>query len=51
VGQVTLLLLKAVMTALCLGSGLVGGLFAPSLFLGATAGASYQKVISGEKKT
>lgn len=34
------------MTSLCFGSGLVGGLFAPSLFLGATAGAAYQKVIS-----
>ena len=44
---VSLLLLKAVMTAFCLGSGLTGGLFAPSLFLGATAGASYQKVING----
>ena len=34
------------MTAMCLGSGLVGGLFAPSLFLGATAGAAYQKLVS-----
>lgn len=41
-----LLLLKAVMTSLCFGSGLVGGLFAPSLFLGATAGAAYQKLVS-----
>lgn len=34
------------MTSLCFGSGLVGGLFAPSLFLGATAGAAYQKLVS-----
>jgi len=46
----TLLFLKAVMTAFCLGSGLTGGLFAPSLFLGATAGASYQKIINGKLK-
>jgi H+/Cl- antiporter ClcA len=41
-----LLALKAVMTAVCLASGLVGGLFAPSLFLGATAGAAYQKLLT-----
>ncbi|TFJ83624.1 hypothetical protein NSK_004728 [Nannochloropsis salina CCMP1776] len=41
-----LLALKAGMTALCLASGLVGGLFAPSLFLGATAGAAYQKLLN-----
>lgn len=32
---------------MCVGSGLVGGTFAPSLFLGATAGAAYQQAISG----
>ena len=35
------------LTALCSGSGLVGGTFAPSLFLGATAGAAYQQVVLG----
>ena len=39
--------LKLVLTALCSGSGLVGGTFAPSLFLGATAGAAYQQVVLG----
>lgn len=33
------------MTAGALGSGLVGGTFAPSLFLGATAGAAYQEIL------
>lgn len=41
-----LLALKTLMTSICFGSGLVGGLFAPSLFLGATAGAAYQKLVS-----
>lgn len=36
--------LKLFLTALCATSGLVGGTFAPSLFLGATAGAAYQNV-------
>eukprot|EP00611_Tribonema_gayanum_P011721 TRINITY_DN2207_c0_g1_i2.p1 TRINITY_DN2207_c0_g1~~TRINITY_DN2207_c0_g1_i2.p1 ORF type:complete len:845 (+),score=244.22 TRINITY_DN2207_c0_g1_i2:159-2537(+) len=38
-----LCVVKAVMTAVCFGSGLVGGTFAPALFLGATAGACYQR--------
>ncbi|KAG5186717.1 chloride channel, partial [Tribonema minus] len=38
-----LCILKAATTAACFGSGLVGGTFAPSLFLGATAGAFYQR--------
>jgi len=40
-----LCIVKAMVTAICFGSGLVGGTFAPSLFLGATAGAFYQKVL------
>lgn len=36
---------KLAATSLCLGSGLVGGTFAPSLFLGAVLGAAYQSVI------
>ncbi|CAM9413238.1 unnamed protein product [Scytosiphon promiscuus] len=38
---------KAMLTAGALGSGLVGGTFAPSLFLGATAGAAYQRILQG----
>ncbi|CAN0179666.1 unnamed protein product, partial [Ectocarpus sp. 13 AM-2016] len=38
---------KALLTAGALGSGLVGGTFAPSLFLGATAGAAYQRILQG----
>ncbi|CAM9924206.1 unnamed protein product, partial [Choristocarpus tenellus] len=41
----TLCVLKAFLTAAALGSGLVGGTFAPSLFLGATAGAAYQRIL------
>jgi len=41
----TLLLLKPVMTAISLGSGLIGGTFAPTMFLGATLGASYNKLL------
>ncbi|CAM9963472.1 unnamed protein product, partial [Laminaria digitata] len=36
---------KALLTAGALGSGLVGGTFAPALFLGATAGAAYQRIL------
>jgi len=43
---ILLLFLKMVMTAISAGSGLVGGTFAPSLFLGAVAGAAYQKVLA-----
>eukprot|EP00968_Pinguiococcus_pyrenoidosus_P021159 scaffold2679_cov251-Pinguiococcus_pyrenoidosus.AAC.31 len=39
-----ILSLKAVMTAGSLASGLVGGTFAPALFLGATLGAAYQQI-------
>ncbi|WNC22029.1 MULTISPECIES: chloride channel protein [unclassified Thermosynechococcus] len=40
-----LLLAKMVLTAVSLGSGLVGGIFAPALFLGASLGAAYGKVL------
>ncbi|HEY9908417.1 MAG TPA: chloride channel protein [Thermosynechococcaceae cyanobacterium] len=40
-----LLLAKLAMTAVSLGSGFVGGLFAPAMFLGATLGAAYGKVL------
>ena len=39
----SLVLAKLVMTAVSLGSGLVGGLFAPSMFLGASMGTLYAK--------
>ena len=37
----TLMGLKLILTASSAGSGLVGGIFAPSLFLGSTLGAAY----------
>jgi H+/Cl- antiporter ClcA/CBS domain-containing protein len=40
---ISILVVKMLMTAVSLGSGLVGGLFAPSMFLGATMGAIYGK--------
>lgn len=40
---ISILVVKMLMTAVSLGSGLVGGLFAPSMFLGATLGAIYGK--------
>ncbi|WP_298613517.1 chloride channel protein [uncultured Thermosynechococcus sp.] len=40
-----LLLAKMVLTAVSLGSGLIGGIFAPALFLGASLGAAYGKVL------
>ncbi len=42
----TLLLLKLVMTAISAGSGFVGGLFAPAMFLGASFGAAYAKILA-----
>lgn len=41
----SLLVAKLVMTAVSLGSGLVGGLFAPAMFLGASLGSAYGKVL------
>ncbi|KAA8498722.1 Chloride channel protein CLC-e [Porphyridium purpureum] len=43
---VALIFLKPAMTSISLGSGLVGGIFAPSMFLGATIGASYNKILT-----
>ena len=40
----SLLMVKMVATALAAGSGLVGGTFAPSLFLGAMTGAAFHQV-------
>ncbi len=42
---VSILGIKMLMTAVSMGSGLVGGLFAPSMFLGATLGAIYGKAL------
>lgn len=41
-----LLVAKLVVTAISLGSGFVGGLFAPAMFLGAALGAAYGKVLT-----
>lgn len=40
-----ILLVKLLVTAICLGSGLVGGIFAPAMFLGACLGAVYGEVL------
>jgi len=44
---VTLLVFKVVLTALCIGFGLFGGMFSPALFIGAAAGAIGGRLISG----
>jgi len=41
-----LLVMKLVMTAISLGSGLVGGVFAPAMFLGASLGGAYGKILA-----
>ncbi|MFM7364297.1 MAG: chloride channel protein [Cuspidothrix sp.] len=41
-----LLLLKLLMTALSAGSGFVGGLFAPAMFLGASFGSAYAQCLT-----
>jgi H+/Cl- antiporter ClcA len=41
-----LLVLKSTTTAVSAGSGLVGGTFAPALFLGATVGASFHNLLA-----
>lgn len=43
---VALLVVKLLITALCQGSGLVGGVFAPAMFLGASLGSAYAKVVA-----
>ena len=40
-----LLVVKLLVTAVSLGSGFVGGIFAPAMFLGATLGAAYGKIL------
>jgi H+/Cl- antiporter ClcA/CBS domain-containing protein len=41
-----LLMLKLLMTAVSSGSGFVGGLFAPAMFLGASFGSAYAKFLA-----
>ncbi|HEY9700114.1 MAG TPA: chloride channel protein [Trichocoleus sp.] len=43
---IALLVAKLVLTAISFGSGFVGGVFAPALFLGASLGSVYSKVLS-----
>lgn len=43
---VALLVMKLIMTAISFGSGFVGGVFAPALFLGASLGSVYGKVLA-----
>ncbi|YAF95669.1 MAG: chloride channel protein [Nodularia sp. CChRGM 3473] len=43
---VVLLVVKLVMTAISAGSGFVGGLFAPAMFLGASFGSAYAKIVT-----
>jgi H+/Cl- antiporter ClcA/CBS domain-containing protein len=42
-----LLVVKLLMTAVSAGSGFVGGVFAPAMFLGASFGAAYAKILAG----
>ncbi|MDX2212295.1 MAG: chloride channel protein [Oculatellaceae cyanobacterium bins.114] len=42
----SLLVVKLAMTALSFGSGFVGGVFAPALFLGASLGSAYAKLLA-----
>ncbi|MBE9145945.1 chloride channel protein [Planktothrix mougeotii] len=42
-----LLILKIIATSVSLGSGLVGGIFAPAMFIGATLGATYGQALAG----
>jgi len=43
--MLALLVVKLLVTAVSLGSGFVGGIFAPAMFLGATLGAAYGKIL------
>lgn len=43
---VILLVLKLLMTAISTSSGFVGGLFAPAMFLGASFGSAYAKIVT-----
>jgi CBS domain-containing protein len=42
---ISLLVMKLIMTAISFGSGFVGGVFAPALFLGASLGSVYGKIL------
>ncbi|MDZ7957964.1 MAG: chloride channel protein [Aulosira sp. DedQUE10] len=41
-----LLVMKLLMTAISAGSGFVGGIFAPAMFLGASFGSAYAKIVA-----
>jgi H+/Cl- antiporter ClcA/CBS domain-containing protein len=43
---VVLLIVKLLMTAISAGSGFVGGVFAPAMFLGASFGSAYAKILA-----
>lgn len=43
---IILLVVKLLMTAISAGSGFVGGLFAPAMFLGASFGSAYAKILA-----
>ncbi|WP_416670803.1 chloride channel protein [Egbenema bharatensis] len=43
---ISLLVIKLIMTAISFGSGFVGGVFAPALFLGASLGSAYGKILA-----
>jgi H+/Cl- antiporter ClcA len=43
---IVLLLVKLAMTAISAGSGFVGGVFAPAMFLGASLGSAYAKILA-----
>lgn len=43
---VVLLVMKLLMTAISAGSGFIGGLFAPAMFLGASFGSAYAKILA-----
>ncbi|MEH1850851.1 MAG: chloride channel protein [Nostoc sp.] len=43
---VVLLVVKLLITAISTGSGFVGGLFAPAMFLGASFGSAYAKILA-----
>lgn len=43
---IVLLIVKLLMTAISAGSGFVGGVFAPAMFLGASFGAAYAKILA-----
>ncbi len=43
---ILLLVVKLAMTAISAGSGFVGGVFAPAMFLGASLGSAYAKILA-----